>query len=255
MTVHNTKADKTFSFKLEDAESELPADFVGGFEPLQLIFSESGKLLLTAKVGTNADSNLSMIAVFDIDFSGLKSEFVSRATVKNFVGTSRTKSQVVFHVDAAHSQSFAFDPLKDKEPAKKLYSNVMETSINDDFLFTEEAQFVEYHDLAKGTSDRTVIKDLGSTSEGCKVSRPRENELFKSEGATRDISEVKLAVHCKDSFHVQTATGELAMKTSDLDQASFGSLSRGFVATDSQDLMLMFEDLSLHYYQKSQRVW
>ena len=51
---------------------ELPAEYSNVFEPLELIFSD-GKLLLTAKIGTNADFQ-SMISVFEIDFLNKKSE-------------------------------------------------------------------------------------------------------------------------------------------------------------------------------------
>ena len=60
-------------FKIDDALTlELPAEYSNVFEPLELIFSD-GKLLLTAKIGTNAD-NQSMISIFEIDFLNKKSE-------------------------------------------------------------------------------------------------------------------------------------------------------------------------------------
>ena len=49
----------------------------------------------------------------------------------------------------------------------------MQTSINDDFLFTEEAQYVEYHDLSKGDSGKAKMKDV---DEHCRFARPRESE-------------------------------------------------------------------------------
>ena len=45
------------------------------------------------------------------------------------------------------------------------------------------------------------------------------------------------------------------MKTESLSASSHGNLLRGFVAADSQEQMLVFEDLSLHYYQKNVRLW
>jgi len=54
----------------------------------------------------------------------------------------------VFHVDENKTQSFSFNPFKDPEPSSKMMKNVMQASVNDDFLFTEEAQYVEYYDLA-----------------------------------------------------------------------------------------------------------
>ena len=58
------------SFRVEDV-AELPAEYTGAFEPLELIFSGDGKLLLTAKVGTSSgDDNQNMISVFDIDYVG-----------------------------------------------------------------------------------------------------------------------------------------------------------------------------------------
>lgn len=73
---------------------------------------------------------------------------VKKATVGAFSSTSRTKSNVVFHVDENKTQSFAFNPFKDSEPSSKMMKNVMQASVNDDFLFTEEAQYVEHYDLA-----------------------------------------------------------------------------------------------------------
>lgn len=52
-----------------------------------------------------------------------------------------------------------------------------------------------------------------------------------------------------------TATGELQLKTEVLDAASHGNLLRGFVAADSSEQMLLFDDLSLHYFQKNKRLW
>ena len=40
-----------------------------------------------------------------------------------------------------------------------------------------------------------------------------------------------------------------------LDAASHGNLLRGFVAADSAEQMLLFDDLSLHYFQKNKRLW
>lgn len=60
------------SFKIDNALNlELPAEFSNVFEPLELIHND-GKLLLTAKVGSNGD-NHSMVAVFDLDFRSSKS--------------------------------------------------------------------------------------------------------------------------------------------------------------------------------------
>ena len=101
------------SFRIEDQDSdaaELPAEFTGVFEPLELIFSED-KLLLTAKVAVNADNASSLLGVYNIDFANLKSEFVGRSTVGSFASTTRTKSHVIFHVDEAKTQSYAFNPL------------------------------------------------------------------------------------------------------------------------------------------------
>jgi len=125
----------------------------------------------------------------------------------------------------------------------------MKASINDDFVFTEEAQYVEYHDLVKGDSNKAKMKDV---DEHCRFARPRESETY--EGG-RDIGDVKLTVNCKDSFHVQTATGDLSMKTNSLAMASHGNLSRGFIASDGDASMLLFDDLSLHYFQRSVRNW
>lgn len=82
--------------------------------------------------------------------------------------------------------------------------------------------------MGKSISTRTQIKSLAN--ENCKVSRPRESELFN---ADRDISEVKLSLRCKDSFQILTATGDLIMKTNELSAANHGDLLRGFVAADS----------------------
>jgi hypothetical protein len=176
---------------------------------------------------------------------------VKKAVVGAFKSTSRTKSNVVFHVDDQKTQSFTFNPFKDTEPSTKMLKNVMQTSINDDFLFTEEAQYVEYYNLATAKTDKVKIKD--ATSESCQFSRPRESEIYES--GDRKIDEVKLAVHCKDSFHIQTATGEMVMKTTnDLDMANHSSLRQGYLSADKDGLtVLFFNDLSLHYYQKNVR--
>lgn len=153
---------------------------------------------------------------------------MNRATIGTFSSTSRTKSHVLFHVDAKKSSSFAFNPLGLEETSNEIYKNILQASINDDFVFTEEAKYVEYLDLSKSLSKRTQIKSLNN--ENCKVSRPRESELFN---ADRDISETKLSLRCKDSFQILTATGDLIMKTNEISEANHGDLLRGFVAADS----------------------
>lgn len=65
---------------------------------------------------------------------------------------------------------------------------------------------MEYLDLSKSPSERTQLKNLDLSSESCRVSRPRESELFNAE---REISDAKLAIRCKDSFKIQKATGEI----------------------------------------------
>ena len=177
---------------------------------------------------------------------------VKKAIVGGFKSTSRTKSNVVFHVDDQKTKSFTFNPFKDAEPSTKILKNVMQASINDDFLFTEEAQYVEYYDLAQAKTEQVKIRD--ASSESCQFSRPRESEIY--EANDRKIDEVKLAVHCKDSFHIQTATGEMVMKTNDLDMANHNSLRQGYLSADKDGLaVLFFNDLSLHYYQKNVRQW
>ena len=151
--------------RIETDEPELPADFTGVFEPLELIHNDDGRLLLVAKVGFNADNNESMVSVYELDHNELKSEFMTRVTLRNFVSTSRTKSHVLFHLDEARSQSLVFNPFASEATVSKtIYKNVMKPSINDDIVFTEEAQYVEYHNLSKGQSDRVVIKDVGGAS-------------------------------------------------------------------------------------------
>lgn len=66
--------------------------------------------MLTAKVAVNADNASSLLGVYNIDFANLKSEFVGRSTVGSFASTSRTRSNVIFHVDEAKTQSYAFNP-------------------------------------------------------------------------------------------------------------------------------------------------
>lgn len=136
--------------------SDLPAEFTGVFEPLELLYNDD-KLRLTAKVGTAEGKNF--ISVFDINFNELKAESVSQFEVGKFESTSRTKSHVLFHVDDKKSQSFAFDPFRESAtPSKEIYKNLLQASINDDFIFTEEARYVEYLDLSRSTADRTQIK-------------------------------------------------------------------------------------------------
>ena len=130
---------------------------------------------------------------------------------------------------------------------------MLQASVNDDFVFTEEAQYVEYLDLAKSSSARHQVTGIDMSSDpSCRVTRPRESELAN---ADRDISEAKLALRCKDSLQILTASGELQLKTEALGAASHGNLLRGFVAADSAEQMLLFEDLSLHYFQKNKRLW
>ena len=83
---------------------------------------------------------------------------------------------------------------------------MLQASVNDDFVFTEEAQYVEYLDLAKSSSARHQVTGIDMMDPSCRVTRPRESELTN---ADRDISEAKLALRCKDSLQILTATGEL----------------------------------------------
>lgn len=130
---------------------------------------------------------------------------------------------------------------------------MLQTSINDDFIFTDVAQDVEYLDLTKSKSARTKVSGLENSDETCKVTRPRESELFN---ADRDLNDVKLAIRCKDSFRIQTANGEAQLRVAkDLNASTHGDLRRGFVAADSAEQMLLFDDLSLHYYQRNSRLW
>ena len=157
---------------------------------------------------------------------------------------------MLFHLDDKGAQSLAFDPKRDdKVNTKKVYKNVMQASINDDFVFTEEAQYVEYHDLIKGESNKAKMKDV---DEHCRFARPRESETYDGQ---RTINDVKLTVNCKDSLHIQTATGDLSMKTTDVPMATHGNLLRSFIAADTDASMFLFDDLSLHSYQRSIRNW
>ena len=222
------------------------------FEPLQLIYVED-RLLLTAKVAVNADNASSLVSVYNIDYNNLKSELLGSQTISSgFAATSRTRSQVIFHADEAKSQSFAFDPSTQKASSSDVYKNMLAPSINDDFIFTDVAQYVEYLDLSKSSSQRTQVKGLDNSDETCRVSRPRESEVFNGD---RDLNDVKLAIRCKDSFRIQTANGEPQLKTTDLSAVSHGDLLKGFVAADSAEQILMFDDLSLHYYQRNVRHW
>ena len=175
------------------------------FEPLQLIYVED-RLLLTAKVAVNADNASSLVSVYNIDYNNLKSELLGSQTISSgFAATSRTRSQVIFHADEAKSQSFAFDPTTQIASSSDVYKNMLAPSINDDFIFTDVAQYVEYLDLSKSSSKRTQVKGLDNSDETCRVSRPRESEVFNGD---RDLNDVKLAIRCKDSFRIQTANGE-----------------------------------------------
>lgn len=171
----------------------------------------------------------------------------------SFASTTRTKSHVIFHVDEAKTQSYAFNPLTQKRPTSAdIYKNMLQASVNDDFIFTDVALDVEYLDLSKSSSDRHKVTGLDNSSETCRVTRPRESEVFNGD---RELTDVKLAIRCQDSFRIQTASGELQLKTQDLRSESHGDLLRGFVAADSAEQMLMFDDLSLHYYQRNVRLW
>ena len=113
--------------------------------------------------------------------------------------------------------------------------NMLATSINDDFVFTDVAQDVEYIDLASSTKQRTQVKGLDNSDETCKVSRPRETEV-PNQGSERDLNDVKLAIRCKDSFRIQTANGEPQLKANDkLSAQEHGDLRRSFVAADSAE--------------------
>jgi len=79
--------------------------------------------------------------------------------------------------------------------------------------------------------------------------------MYDEAEIVRELNDVKLTVNCKESFHVQTPKGDLSMKTNDLPMSSHGHLLRSFVAADSDTSMLLFDDLSLHYYQRSVRSW
>jgi len=129
---------------------------------------------------------------------------------------------------------------------------MLQASVNDDFIFTDVALDVEYLDLSKSSSARHKVTGLDNSSETCRVTRPRESEVFNGD---RELTDVKLAIRCEDSFRIQTASGDLQLKTQDLGSASHGDLLRGFVAADSAEQMLMFNDLSLHYYQRNVRLW
>ena len=110
-------------------------------------------------------------------------------------------------MDEAKTQSFAFNPLLQEEPSSEIYKNMLQASVNDDYVFTEEAQYVEYLDLAKSASARHQVTGIDMSSDpSCQVTRPRESEITEGD---RDISEAKLALRCKDSLQILTATGEL----------------------------------------------
>jgi len=83
---------------------------------------------------------------------------------------------------------------------------MLQASVNDDFIFTEVALDVEYLDLAKSSSTRQKVTGLDNSSETCRVTRPRESEVFNGE---RELTDVKLAIRCQDNFRIQTAAGEL----------------------------------------------
>ena len=76
----------------------------------------------------------------------------------------------------------------------------------------------------------------------------------RPDGAERDLADIKLAVHCKDSFHLQSAAGEVLMKTDEMDVATFGSLIRGFTDPLTDEAVFVTQDLSVHHYKRSEQV-
>ena len=92
-----------------------------------MLFTDE-KLLLVAKVGVNPSSEngqSNMIATYEINFTELKSELTGQFTMGEFASTSRTKSNVIFHLDENNSQSVAYNPQSHVEPSKELYKNML----------------------------------------------------------------------------------------------------------------------------------
>ena len=193
VTIYKQTAQKGQFQILKASTLELPAEYDAVFEPLQLIFSsEDGGLALVARVGTSIDGQFSQVAVFSIDYIELHAEILGSKSIKNFSCTSRTKNQIIFHKSDG-SGSIAMDPFKTLDGPDRVFSQILSTSINDDFIFEQQGQHLNSIDLSV-EGEKNLFMTVPSD---CSVKRPRESEEILPE---RQIDSVVLALDCRDKF-------------------------------------------------------
>ena len=85
------------------------------------------------------------------------------------------------------------DPFKTLDGPDRVFSQILSTSINDDFIFEQQGQHLNSIDLSTD-GDKNLFMTVPSD---CSVKRPRESEEILPE---RQIDSVVLALDCRDKF-------------------------------------------------------
>ena len=227
---------------------DLPAEFNAVFEPLELIFNpEDGRLVLVAKVGTSIDGQKAQVAFFSIDYTELFAEMTTSYSLMNFADTYRTKSHVILNLPDGDTH-LVLDPFSTQEPNIELYNRILAPSINDDFLFDFKASMVSTTDLSAGRDRQPFM----GVPEGCSLLRPRESEQASQ---ARALDAITLTLDCLDKFEVITGA-QKNVYSSEAVQKDHGRLVNAFATPGSTaQVMLLFQDLSLHYLDKGKRLW
>ena len=88
--------------------------------------------------------------------------------------------------------------------------------------------------------------------EGCSLLRPRESEqVFQA----RTLEDITLTLNCLNKFEVITGA-QNTVYSSEAVQKDHGRLVKAFANQSSAaQVILLFQDLSLHYLDKGQRLW
>ena len=123
--------------------------------------------------------------------------------------------------------------------------------MNDDFVFMQEGTKLEVVDLFEGLGSKRTLSQLPSLDSTCKAYRPREAELLAGQTS---VDNVILILNCKAKVMVKTADNtDVYTGTSERDMN--GEILRVFASTETKQVMILYEDLSVHNIQNGRKKW
>lgn len=235
MTVYNGyTAAGSFLIGTSDIEEEVTM-----FEPLEIIHNPSqGNLVLLAQIG--ATGNRAKLAAFMIDHKSYESVFLGTMTVDKFESTMRTKTNIVL---VRESGSEAINLFK-LELMQVLEGRVLQTSINNDFVFTQVGHRIVAHEVSS-IAAQVASFPIGAS---CIAEKARENEAVNINKPT----DAFLSLQCPTYSQIVNGAGEQLFRSELGEQARVAKL---FAKTGSKQFIRMLQDLQLQYVSDGAIIW